>query len=124
VIERLRKLGPGWRRLLLLLLVAPALWLWSSGHVPRTRTLVWQPEGDFARIRRVDLQVWEDGALLKREQISFPNGVSGPIEQKVMLGAGTYEAVFSIDRDAGESAHGKRAFEVGREDTYVLSLER
>jgi hypothetical protein len=80
------------KRLLLLLVVVPLLWLVKGANVPE-RELVWRLDGPgWSDIRALEFQVKaEDGELLTREAHRFPAGPPGSITQEMELPSGKYE---------------------------------
>ena len=47
---------------------------------------------DASDVRRVELQVWRDETLLRREERSFPSGVSEELKQQIVQAYATGEA--------------------------------
>src|SRR4051794_31915910 len=84
------------RRLPILLVIAAGLWMWKGGggrFFPQTRELVWLLPEDRSRIRSVEIQLWDQGALLKREELFYPAGPPSPeITQKLPLQEGDFQA--------------------------------
>lgn len=89
------------KRLLLLVPLGLALFLWQGGLslFPVERTITWNLGGDFRSIRRAELQLYRDGELLKREQLEFPDGATFEPSSKLSLKGGSYRALVMIWRN-------------------------
>lgn len=84
-----RRLGP----LLLVGLVVFGAFLWRGGLglLPVERELLWQVPGDFASVRRLELQLYQGASLLKREELAAPGGLTFAPTTRVVLARGTYQ---------------------------------
>ena len=92
------------KRLPLVLLAIAGVFLWRGGFglLPVERTLTWKLWGDFATIRRVELQLYQGDALLKREQLELPGGLTFEPTSKLTLRQGDYRGLLMLWRaDAG-----------------------
>jgi hypothetical protein len=113
------------KRLPIVLLAAAGLWLWKGGAgvYPVARDLVWQLPDDRAAIRGVEIQIWDEGTLLKREEFSYPKGAGADIAQKLALRAGVYQARVFIRREGGAAPEAlTRELRLGDEETLVTSV--
>ena len=80
-------------------LIACGVWLWNNGRFAQTREVDWQVGEDRFSIREVEIQIWnQQGELLKREQLFFPDGAPAQIVQKVPLADGDYLARVFVKR--------------------------
>lgn len=91
------------RRAPLLLLLAAGLWVWKGGgaYFPVERQIVFLIPGDRSTVRELELQLYDEGALLKRELLSVPSGLSLDPLQKVPLRQGAYQARVFVRRANG-----------------------
>ena len=113
------------KRLPIVVFAVAGLWLWKGGGgvFPTSRELVWQLPGELSSIRAVEIQVWEGGALLKREELSFPAGVSMDVVQRLPLKTGTYQARVFVRREGQAAPEAiARELRLGEEETVVTSL--
>jgi|CXWL01.1.fsa_nt_gi hypothetical protein len=78
--------------LIIALLLGAWLWKGGLGLLPSDRELTWKLGGDYASIRKAELQVWEGETLLTREELSMPNGAMADPTQKLSLRSGSYTA--------------------------------
>jgi hypothetical protein len=115
-----RRLGP-------LVLIAFALFgafLWKGGFdlLPAERSISWKIPGDFASIRKVELQLYRGDTLLKREELSTPTGLTLEPTQKIVLERGKYRAQLLVWRDGATSpASASAVFEVADDDVLVVA---
>lgn len=113
------------RRLPLLLFAALALVLYQAGFFPRERELAWRLGEDRASIRSVELQLWSaQGELLKREQLSFPEGPGPELSWSISLLKGEYQVQIFVRREgeAKPRLAGRQQLSIGHEERYDLSL--
>jgi hypothetical protein len=112
------------KRLPLLLFAAVGLWVWQggAGFFPSERQLSWRYPGDYGSIRRAELQLWDGDTLLKREELSYPQGVTLEPTRPLALKAGTYGSkvlIWRADggapevREATLQVDGQSAFTIG-----------
>lgn len=92
-----KRLGP----LLLLGFAALGAFLWKGGGdlLPTERVLSWKVPGDYATIRRLELQLYRGETLLKREELRTPSGLTAQPAQKVVLRRGRYTARLLVWRE-------------------------
>lgn len=91
-----------------LALVALGVWLWKGafGLLPAERELSWSVPGEWATIRALELQLWDDATLLKREELHTPAGLMREPQQKISLKGGVpYRARLFVTRDSGQEAY-------------------
>ena len=88
------------KRAPLLLLLLGVLFVWQGGFGlwPVERTITWKLWGDYASIRRVDVQLYEGDVLLTRADLNFPTGVTFEPTTKVALRSGRYPVKVMIWR--------------------------
>lgn len=107
------------KRLPLLLFALLGIWLWQggAGFFPTERELTWRLWGEYGQIRKVELQLWQGDSLVKREELSYPTGVTFEPTQKVPLSPGQYAAKVFIWRAAAAQPESKSG-------TITVSTER
>jgi hypothetical protein len=88
------------KRIGLLLFLLPGLLLWKTGafgFLPLDRTLIFQLPGSYSDIRSVDVQLWHDGELVKREERFFKNGLTQELQWQIPLARGTFRTLVSLN---------------------------
>ncbi|MFZ5471789.1 MAG: hypothetical protein ACOZIN_20360 [Myxococcota bacterium] len=85
-----------------------------------TRELVWQLPGERASIREVEIQIYDEGELLKREVLSYPAGLSFDIVQKMSLRDGQYPARVFVRREGRTENIYSPTIHVGSEETITV----
>lgn len=113
-----------WRRLPVLLVVLLGAFLWRGGFglLPFERTVVFRLPASYAQVRELELQLWEDGELLKREVRTVANGLTAEPQMKLTLGRGAHRAVVTW-KEAGQdkSVLWTKDFDPKDTETIVLS---
>lgn len=92
------------KRLPLVLVALAGVFFWRGGFglLPVERTITWRLWGDFASIRRVELQLYDGEELLKREQLELPSGAGFEPTSSLALRKGEYRGIVMVWRaDAG-----------------------
>ena len=116
-----------WKRLPVLLFVAAGIFLWKGGLglLPTDRTVIFRLPASYADVRQLKLEVWEDGALLKRSELNLPKGLSTEPQMTVPLAKGPHHAVamWKIEGKP-ESVKWAKDFDPGSADTVVLVDQR
>lgn len=115
-----RRLGP----LFLLGFALLGAFLWKGGLdlLPTERSITWKIPGEFASVRRLELQLYRGETLLKREELATPTGLTLEPTQKVVLGRGRYRAQLLLWREGAASPGSSSAeFEIGDEDVVVVA---
>jgi hypothetical protein len=86
------------RRLALLAVVAGGLVLWNAGFgfLPTERTIRFRFPVPARDVRRFDVAVWDESALLARRTEDTPQGFDQEPSLKLALGRGTHRAVGTI----------------------------
>lgn len=113
------------KRLPLLAAVALGLWLWQSDLFPQERQLVWTLPNDAPVLQRLEIQIWSDGELLKREEL-FPSGPLTEVRQSLVLREGEYRVeAYAYPRGAAKAAiqRWSAALRVGGARSYGEVLE-
>lgn len=111
-------------RLPLIIALVLGAWLWKGGLglLPSERDLTWKLGGDYASIRRVELQVWDGAEMLTREELAMPKGAMADPSQKLPLRQGEYSAKIFVWREGKESpAVRAGAFYVGDDKTVTVN---
>jgi hypothetical protein len=109
----------------LLVVVVGLLW-WHFGGGPRDRGLTWElPKADRASLRRIDVELWEEGHLLARQERSFPNGGPETFRQEASLPDGPLVARVTLHRVDGGTEARQQTIQLGREsEHWVVVSER
>lgn len=88
--------GSFWRRrlpLVIALVAGTVVWKGAFGLFATSRDVTWRLAVPYADVRKVELQVWRDEALLRREERLFTRGVSEELHQQVVMRRGPHKAV-------------------------------
>lgn len=119
---RLKRLLP------LAIVLLGGLFLWRTGAFglfPTDRTLVWRLPVSYGEVRGLELQVWHDGELLKREEQRFEAGLVGEPSVKLPLAAGVHRAVATVRlHGRGEPLGFSKDFDPGDGEAVVLEWKR
>ena len=93
------------RRLPLLLVLGLGFLVWKNGFgvLATERQVEWRVPVPYADIRSVDLQLWRNESLLKREERRFDDGVSTALVNSVSLTRGEHRAVAIVGLKDGVS---------------------
>jgi hypothetical protein len=114
----------GWQRrlpLVIAVIVGTLVWKGGFGVFATTREVTWRLNVPYAEIRRVELQIWREAQLLRREERMFPNGVSEELRQEVVLRNGPHRALAQVWlRDAAEPRVFSRNFDPEAHESLVL----
>ena len=112
------------KRLPILAFIGVGIWLWQGGFgfFPSERTITWRLWGDYEQVRRVEVQVWDDGdTIVKREELRFPTGVTFEPVSKVPLKPGHYTTRVFLWRAAGGEPESKAGvLEVDAETSILV----
>ena len=86
------------RRLALLAIVGGGLVLWDGGFgfLPTERTVRFRFPVAARDVRRFDLSVWDEGALLARRVEETPRGLDREPSMQLAIARGTHRAVGTI----------------------------
>jgi hypothetical protein len=101
-----------------LAIAALGAWLWKGafGLLPAERELSWAVPGEWAPIRAVEMQLYDGETLIKREELSTPNGLMREPVQKVALkGRVKYQARLFVTRGQAQDRY-RSTFTVGDTD--------
>jgi hypothetical protein len=82
-------------------LLGAYLWRGGFGLLPVERTITWRLWGDFASIRRVDVQLYQGDELLEHVQLETQRGATFEPTTRLALRKGTYRGLVMIWRDTG-----------------------
>lgn len=88
-----------WRRLPLLALLGVGALLWRSSLFPQERHLVWVFPTSGPPIHSVDVQLWKEGKIVRREERSFQSAPLGLWQWNLSLREGTYHAEVFTHRE-------------------------
>jgi hypothetical protein len=114
------------RRLPLLLMLGLGLVLWKSGFgfLASERTVTWRFPVPYGSVRRLELQLWAEGTLLKRELLETPSGLSAEPMSRVALERGPHQAVATLWLASAEPPIAfRKDFDPGSGSDIVLSFE-
>lgn len=116
------------KRIPVLLMLGVGLLVWRTGlfgFLPTDRTLVWRLPASYAEVRKLELQVWDGEELLKREELSFPAGLSADPSFRLSLKAGAHRAIANAWlKSAAEPRAYHLDFDPGGEETVFLELRK
>lgn len=107
--------------LLLVLGLGYVLWRSGFGYFASDRAVVWNLPAEYGALRRVELQVWKGDALLKREELAFPAGVTAELRSTVPLTRGAHRAVATVWTADGGSKTWTEGFDPEDRDTVVVA---
>ncbi len=79
--------------LLIALGVGLLVWKGGFGVFATEREVTWRLAVPYADIRKVELQVWRDDALLRREERQYAAGVSEELRQSIVMRRGEHQAI-------------------------------
>jgi hypothetical protein len=114
------------RRVPLLVVVGLGFFVWKNGFgvLATERNVEWQVPVPYGDIRDVELQLWRDEALLKREERHFAEGVSSALVNSVSLTRGAHRAVAVIGFKDGSSKTFTTAIDPEDHPTVVVHFTR
>lgn len=114
------------RLLPLAIVLGGGLFLWRTGAfglLPTDRTLIWRLPVSYGEVRALELQVWHDDELLKREEFRFEAGIVGEPTVKLPLAAGTHRAIATVRLQGRAEPLGfQKDFDPGSEEALVIDL--
>jgi hypothetical protein len=113
------------RRLPLLLMLGLGLVLWKGGFgfLASERAVTWRFPVPYGSVRRLELQLWAEGALVKRELLETPSGLTAEPVSRVALERGPHQAVATLWLAPGETPTAFRQdFDPGSGSDIVLSF--
>jgi hypothetical protein len=122
--------SPGFKRRIpffLALAVGFVSWRSGFGFFATERTITWRLPVSHAQVQRVDLQVYElaaaePGALLHRQELSTPSGLSSEPVTKVALTRGPHRALALVWAGAASPQAFTRDFDPVAEKELVLDF--
>lgn len=107
--------------LVIALIVGTIVWKGGFGFFATSREVTWRFNVPYADVRKVDLQVWRDETLLRREERSFPSGVSEELKQQIVLRSGPHRAVAMVWlKDAAQPRVFEKSFDPAGADALVI----
>lgn len=113
------------RRLPFLILLGIGFVLWRSGFgfLASERQLTWRFPVQYGAIRKLELQVWDADALLKREEQTLPAGLTAEPTTRVPLKRGPHRAVASLWLEGTPAPQNFQAdFDPEAKESLVLSM--
>jgi hypothetical protein len=119
---RLKRLIP------LAIVLLGGLFLWRTGgfgFFPVDRTVIFRLPVSYGEVRRLELQIWDDAELLKREEFTYAAGIVGEPTIKVPLGSGTHRAIATATLLHDTTSVGfQREFDPGGDETVVVEFKK
>lgn len=101
------------------------LWRGGFGFLAIERTITWRLPVSYGEVRRLELQVWRGDALLGRQDVSTPGGLSTEPTLKLPLERGMHRALASAWlSDAGTPVTFQQDFDPGADTAVVLELKK
>jgi hypothetical protein len=79
------------------------LWRGAFGFLPIERTITWRLPVAAADVRRMEVQLWQDGELLKREDFAVKQGLFDEPTTRLPLSRGPHRALVLVWSDGGET---------------------
>jgi hypothetical protein len=113
------------RRLFLLgaLGLGAMLWKGGFGFLATERSVTWRFPVRYGEVRRLELQLWAQGHLLKRELLETPTGLAAEPVTRVLLERGAHQAVATLWLGPGaEPSTYRQDFDPGGGPDIVLSF--
>ncbi len=116
------------KRLPLLVLVGVGLLLWKTGafgFLPSDRTLIWRFPVSYSEVRKIELQIWDGDALIKREEHSYASGLVGEPTFKLPLASGVHRAIGTVWLAGADASRGfQLEFDPGTDETVVIDMKK
>lgn len=116
------------RLLVMAAVLGGALLFWRTGLfglLPTDRTVVWRFPVSYGEVRKLELQVWEDAELLKREEQLFEAGIVGEPSLKVPLAKGPHRAIAMVWlMNAGSPVGFQQDFDPRSDETVVIDMKK
>lgn len=107
--------------LVIALIVGTIVWKGGFGFFATSRDVTWRINVPYGDVRRVELQVWRDETLLRREERSFPSGVSEELKQQIVLRSGPHRAIAMVWlKEAADPRVFQKAFDPGGAESLVI----
>jgi len=113
------------RRLFLLGLLGLGAVLWKGGFgfLATERSVTWRFPVRHGEIRRLELQLWAQGTLVKREQLETPAGLLAEPVSRLALERGPHRALATLwSAGGGEPLVLTQDFDPGTDPDIVLSF--
>ncbi len=118
---------PG-KLLVMAIVLGGGLLLWRTGAFgvfPTDRTIVWRLPVSYGEVRKLELQVWGEEELLKREELEYPAGIVGEPSLKVPLSAGPHRAIANVWLMGAKGAIGFSApFDPRGDEAIVIEMKK
>lgn len=104
------------------------LFLWRTGGLglfPIDRTVIFRLPVSYGEVRRLELQIWNDAELLKREEFTYAAGIVGEPTIKIPLGSGTHRAIATATLLHETASVGfQRDFDPAGDETVVVEFRK
>lgn len=121
------KKRPG-KLLVMAVVLGGGLLLWRTGLFgvfPTDRTIVWRLPVAYGEVRKLELQIWGEEELLKREEHDYPAGLVGEPSLKVPLAAGAHRAIANVWlKDRAEATGFQAPFDPRGDETIVIEMKK
>ncbi len=113
------------RRLPLLLVLGLGFLVWKNGFglLATERRVEWRVPVPYGELRSVELQLWREEALLKREELRFEHGASSALESSVSLSRGLHRAVAIAGLASGESKSFTASVDPANDSTVIVDFK-
>lgn len=109
---------------LIFLGIGMVLWRGGFGFLAMERSLTWRFPVSYADVRRIELQVWEGDALLKRHEQAEPAGLRDEPSFRLPLSRGALRGIGTLwFADAGIRSF-QTEFDPGWQDDVVIAFDR
>lgn len=109
--------------LIIALIAGAVVWKGGLGYFATARDVTWRVALPYGDIRKVELQIWRDDVLLRREERSFPTGIASELRQDVVMRTGPHRALAKVwMKDAVDPRVFERRFDPGAEPALAIDL--
>ena len=116
------------RFLVMAAVLGGALLFWRTGLfgvLPTDRTVVWRFPVSYGEVRKLELQVWEDAELLKREEQLFAAGIVGEPSFKMPLSKKPHQTITLVWlMNAAAPVGFQQDFDPRSDETVVIDMKK
>lgn len=110
--------------LLAVLLIGLVAWRGSFGVFAFERTVVFRLPVPYADVRSVELQIWSDDGLLRRERRETPTGLMDDPRLQVALKRGAHRAIATTQAVGADGGAWQVDFDPGWDEIVTVAPAR